>query len=116
MSEATKKKPKRKAAVKLPRALMENMLQRQDAEAEQPRAEPEIIPPRDPRRRTPFDDPDWIARVGPFGAAMLAITMGAIAATILLLLVGTLLIIAAPFAASLLVLAVIARLLWPRRR
>ena len=89
---------------------------RHDPKVERPRAEPEIIPPRDPRRRTPFDDPDWIARVGPFGAAMLAITMGAIAATILLLLVGTLLIIAAPFAGSLLVLAVIARLLWPRRR
>jgi hypothetical protein len=92
------------------------MGKRQDLKVEQPRAEPEIIPPGDTRRRTPFDDPDWIAKVGPFGFAMLALAIGAIAATILLLLVGTLLMIAVPFAGSLLLLAIIARLLWPRRR
>src|SRR6516164_8811249 len=92
------------------------MGQRQDSKLEQPRAEPEIIPPRDPRRRTPFDDPDWIAKVGPFGFAMLALAIGAIAATFLLMLVGTLLLIAVPFAASLLGLAIIASMLWPRRR
>lgn len=92
------------------------MGQRSDSRAEQPRAEPEIIPPGDPRirsqRRTSFDDPGrvYVARVGPFSLAMLAFAIGAIAAFILLLLVGAFL-IAVPFAGLLLVAAVLISLL-----
>jgi len=92
------------------------MGQRSEPRAEQPRAEPEIIPPGDPRIRsqwrTSFNDPGriYLARVGPFSFAMLAFTIGAIAASVLLLLIGALL-IAVPFAGLLLVAAVLISLL-----
>jgi hypothetical protein len=92
------------------------MAQRPESGPEQPRAEPEIIPPGDPRIRsqwrTSFDDPGriYVARVGPLGFATLAFAIGAIAAFILLLLIGAFL-IAVPFAGLLLVVAVLISLL-----
>lgn len=92
------------------------MAQRSEPRAEQPRAEPEIIPPDDPRIRsqwrTSFNDSGriYMARVGPFSFAMLAFAIGAIAASTLLLLIGAFL-IAVPFAGLLLVAAVLISLL-----
>jgi hypothetical protein len=82
---------------------------------EQPRAEPEIIPPGDvrmrPARRTSSDGTHriYVARIGPFGFAMLAFAI-AMAVTFLLLLIGAFLIVI-PFAGLLLAAVVVISLL-----
>jgi len=63
---------------------------------EQPRSEPEIIPPGanyDPSRmRGPFDQVFsqrvYVARMGPLGFIALALTVGAVIAVVLVLLLG----------------------------
>jgi hypothetical protein len=91
------------------------MAKQPNGRVERPRAEPEIIPPGDPRirsQRRAFDDPGriYVARVGPLGFAMLAFAIGAIAAFVLLVFIGAFL-IAVPFAGLLLVVAVLISLL-----
>jgi hypothetical protein len=63
---------------------------------EQPRFEPEIIPPgetRDPRGTRVFIDQTtseqiFVGRIGPFGMFMLALGIGAVIAVILVILLG----------------------------
>jgi hypothetical protein len=92
------------------------MRQRPDPKVEQPRSEPEIIPPGDSRLRS-----DWrassdgsrriyVARIGPFGIALLAIGLGVVAASILLLFIGAFLVML-PFAGVFLAAAIIIGLL-----
>jgi hypothetical protein len=70
-----------------------------DPRAEKPRAEPEIIPPGEPLRRTRFDpfaetqfgQRIYVARFGSFGFAMVALAIVAIVTLVLILLLGALL-------------------------
>ena len=92
------------------------MRQRPDLKVEQPRSEPEIIPPGDPRLRsdwrTSSDEPRriYVTRIGPFGVAMLTLGLGVIAASILLLFIGAFLIML-PFAGVFLAAAIVIALL-----
>ena len=72
-------------------------------EPEQPRVEPEIIPPdhtgRDPRSGWPPDASGayathriYVSRIGPVGFALLLLVVGLLAAVMLLVLIGTALI------------------------
>src|SRR5215468_5382241 len=67
--------------------------QRSGADIEHPRVEPEIIPPSDVRSRRAgwsFDGTQrvYVARVGPFGFAMVALAIAALAMLLFLLLLG----------------------------
>lgn len=95
-------------------------------EPEQPRAEPEIIPPARgarPRDRGPTWPPPphgytqmhgtqriYVGRIGPFGFALIMLIVGLMAAVMLLILIGTAL-IWIPLVAVLLVIAAISGLL-----
>ena len=92
------------------------MRERPDLKVEQPRTEPEIIPPGDARLRsrwrTSSNDSHraYVTRIGPFGVALLALGIGAVAASILLLFIGAFLIML-PFAGVLLAAAIVIGLL-----
>jgi hypothetical protein len=81
-----------------------------------PRVEPEIIPPGEPRARWQgaFDGRAthriYVARLGPFGFAMLALAITFLAAVILILLLGAFL-IWIPIAGLVLAIAVVTSLL-----
>jgi hypothetical protein len=91
---------------------------------ERPRLEPEIIPPARGRRGTDWFEDAWrpyasgpggthriyVARLGPFGLAMLMVAIGLIVAMILLAVVGAIL-IWIPVFALLLAAGVVFRLL-----
>jgi hypothetical protein len=83
---------------------------------ERPRIEPEIIPPGDARARWQgaFDGRAtqriYVARLGPFGFAMVALAVAFLAAVILILLLGAFL-IWIPIAGLLLVIAVVTSML-----
>jgi hypothetical protein len=84
-------------------------------EPEQPRSEPEIIPPgeADRRRRgASFDGTQrvYVARVGPFGFAMIVLALALVAALIFLLVLGAFVILI-PLAGLLLAVAVAISLL-----
>jgi hypothetical protein len=71
------------------------MNQRPGPGTEQPRVEPEIIPPSDVRsrradERMSFDGTQrvYVARVGPFGFAMVALAIAALAMLLFLLVLG----------------------------
>jgi hypothetical protein len=69
------------------------MTQRSAPGIEQPRVEPEIIPPGDVRSRragASFDGTQrvYVARVGPFGFAMVALAIAALAMLLFLLVLG----------------------------
>jgi hypothetical protein len=69
------------------------MTKRSGADIEQPRVEPEIIPPSDVRSRRAggsFDGTQrvYVARVGPFGFAMVALAIAALAMLLFLLVLG----------------------------
>ena len=69
------------------------MSKRSGADVEHPRVEPEIIPPSDVRSRRAgwsFDGTQrvYVARVGPFGFAMVALALAALAMLLFLLVLG----------------------------
>ena len=69
------------------------MTKRSGADIEQPRVEPEIIPPsyvRSRRAGWSFDGTQrvYVARVGPFGFAMVALAIAALAMLLFLLVLG----------------------------
>ena len=69
------------------------MKKRSGADVEHPRVEPEIIRPSDVRSRRAgwsFDGTQrvYVARVGPFGFAMVALAIAALAMLLFLLLLG----------------------------
>src|SRR6202023_1208229 len=69
------------------------MTKRSGADIERPRVEPEIIPPTDGRARRAggaFDGTQrvYVARVGPFGFAMVALAVAALAMLLFLLVLG----------------------------
>src|SRR6516162_4702900 len=68
------------------------MTKRSGADIEQHRVEPEIIPPSDVRSRRAgsFDGTQrvYVARVGPFGFAMVALAIAALAMLLFLLVLG----------------------------
>src|ERR1700730_199575 len=69
------------------------MTKRSGADIERPRVEPEIIPPSDVRSRRAggaFDGTQrvYVARVGPFGFAMVALAVAALAMLLFLLVLG----------------------------
>jgi hypothetical protein len=69
------------------------MSKRSGADVEHPRVEPEIIPPSDVRSRRAgwsFDGTQrvYVARVGPFGFAMVALAIAALAMLLFLLVLG----------------------------
>ncbi len=69
------------------------MTQRSGPGTERPRVEPEIIPPGDVRSRragASFDGTQrvYVARVGPFGFAMVALAIAALAMLLFLLVLG----------------------------
>ena len=68
------------------------MTKRSGADIEHPRVEPEIIPPSDVRSRQAgsFDGTQrvYVARVGPFGFAMVALAIAALAMLLFLLVLG----------------------------
>ena len=85
--------------------------------AEQPKVEPEIIPPGEAYRRrrgarTSFDGTQrvYVARLGPFGFAMIVLALALIAALIFLLVLGAFVILI-PLAGLLLAVAVAISLL-----
>jgi hypothetical protein len=93
------------------------MEQRPTPGVDRPRVEPEIIPPGDPRVRREgswrsFDGTHriYVARLGPFGFAVLALALAILAALILVLLLGAFL-IWIPLAGLILAAAVVASLL-----
>jgi hypothetical protein len=93
------------------------MPQRSEPKVERPRSEPEIIPPSDPRIRSGWRSASfgqsqriYVTRLGPFGAAMLALGIAAISASVLFLLIGAFLIVL-PFAGVFLAAAIIIGLL-----
>jgi hypothetical protein len=75
------------------------MTKRSGADIEQPRVEPEIIPPSDVRSRRAgsFDGTQrvYVARVGPFGFAMVALAIAALAMLLFLLVLGAFVILIA---------------------
>lgn len=87
-------------------------------EPEQPRVEPEILPPDRSRGRgwppphgysqARGTDRIYVTRMGPLGFALLTLAIGLFAAVFLLILIGTAL-IWIPLAAALLVIAAIVR-------
>ena len=99
------------------------MTKRSGADIEQPRVEPEIIPPsyvRSRRAGWSFDGTQrvYVARVGPFGFAMVALAIAALAMLLFLLVLGAFVILI-PLA-SLLLAVIIAVglfrvLIWRRR-
>ncbi len=92
---------------------------------EMPRSEPEIIPPDrlhdgPPWRAYPFAGTTgthriYMTRLGPFGGALLLMAIGAIAAILLLVFLGALL-IWIPLIAFIVIVAALSGLLRPRRR
>jgi hypothetical protein len=93
---------------------------------EQPRSEPEIIPPDRSGTRRPWrGDPAWsatdgvhrvyVTRIGPFGFVLMVLTVSILVALGFLILVGAFL-VAIPLAGLLLVAAVIAGLMRGLRR
>ena len=95
------------------------MDQRPTPKGETPRAEPEIIPPGDPASRVRRTGPqDWsgyqqdcvhrvyVAKVGPFGFVLLGLVLAAIAAFVVVFVVGAFLIVI-PLAGLLLAAAVV---------
>jgi hypothetical protein len=87
--------------------------------SEQPRSEPEIIPPGEQAARSRWvDGRTWssgtqriyVARVGPFGFAMVALAIAVIAALVFLLVLGAFVILI-PLAGLLLAAAVITSML-----
>jgi hypothetical protein len=87
---------------------------------EQPRAEPEIIPPGDAHRagaRASFEGTQvYATRIGPFGFAMFALAVAAFAVVVVMLVLGAFVILL-PLAGLLLAVAVASSLLrgWLRR-
>ena len=75
------------------------MTKRSGADIEQPRVEPEIIPPSDVRSRRAgsFDGMQrvYVARVGPFGFAMVALAIAALAMLLFPLVLGAFVILIA---------------------
>ena len=73
---------------------------RSNPQGEEPRAEPEIIPPRAPLRPSRmnsftyshFAQRIYIANIGPFGIILVALAIGIVSAVILVLLLGAILI------------------------
>jgi hypothetical protein len=95
------------------------MNQRPQPGAEQPKVEPEIIPPGESVRRrgdarmwTSADGTQriYVARIGPFGFAMVAFAIALVAALVFLLVLGAFVILI-PFAGLLLAVAVAISLL-----
>jgi hypothetical protein len=88
------------------------MAQRPVPGPEQPRSEPEIIPPgdADARARWSFDGRGthrvYVAKVGPFGFVLLAFVIAALIGLVLLFLVGAFVILI-PLAGLLLAVAVV---------
>jgi hypothetical protein len=93
---------------------------------EQPRSEPEIIPPDRSGARRPWrSDPAWgatdgvhrvyVTRIGPFGFVLLVLVVVILAAVAFLMLLGAFLVVI-PLAGLLLVAAVIAGLMRGFRR
>src|SRR5262249_20878940 len=85
------------------------------AGVEQPKVEPEIIPPGEAYRRggrTAFDGSQrvYVARLGPFRFRMIVLTLAPLAAPVFLLLLGAFVILI-PFAGLLLAVAVAVSLL-----
>jgi len=103
-----------------------NEMAKQPIPPEQPRAEPEIIPPDRAGGRAPWrGEPAWTAsdgvhrvyvtRIGPFGFVLMVLTVCILVALAFLMLLGAFL-VAIPLAALLLVAAVIAGLMRGFRR
>ncbi len=95
------------------------MDQRPTPKGEAPRVEPEIIPPGDPALRARRNRPQnwsageqdgvhrvYVAKVGPFGFVLLGLVVAAIAAFVLVFVIGAFLIVI-PLAGLLLAAAVI---------
>jgi hypothetical protein len=89
--------------------------------SERPRVEPEIIPPGDPRARSGQGSGDartwregtqriYVARVGPFGFAMVALAAALIAALVFLFVLGAFVIVI-PLAGLLLAAAIVSSML-----
>jgi len=95
------------------------MRDRPSKAAERPSSEPEIIPPGDPRVQWEgsFQGTHrvYVTRLGPFGVAMVVLAVAFLAAVILLLLLGAVL-IWIPLAGLILAIAVISSLLRGSRR
>jgi hypothetical protein len=86
-------------------------MERPVPDAKRPRVEPEIIPPgkRDPRSRgSSFDGTQriYVAQVGPFGFAMVALVVALVLALVFLLVLGAF-VIFIPLAGALLAAAVL---------
>ena len=97
------------------------MSQRPVPGAEQPHTEPEIIPPREGEARPRWDDPRlgfdgrgtqriYVARLGPFGFAMVALVAALLAALALFVVLGAFVILI-PLAGTLLAIAIVVTLL-----
>ena len=93
------------------------MTKRSGADIEQPRVEPEIIPPGDPRasgartwRSSDGTQRIYVARVGPFGFAMVALAAALIAALVFLFVLGAFVIVI-PLAGLLLAAAIVSSML-----
>ena len=84
------------------------------AGVEQPKVEPEIIPPGEAYRRggqTAFDGQRvYVARIGPFGFGMIVLALALLAALVFVALLGAFVILI-PFAGLLLAVAVAVSLL-----
>lgn len=91
--------------------------------SDRPRVEPEIIPPGDPRARSAYGSGDartwrsadgtqrvYVARVGPFGFAMVALAAALIAALVFLFVLGAFVIVI-PLAGLLLAAAIVSSML-----
>jgi Flp pilus assembly protein TadB len=94
-------------------------MSREPTPPEQPRSEPEIIPPRRPRGADIWTSHEerashriYVARIGPFSALLIALALVFAAAIVLLLVIGTFL-IWIPIAAVLIAVALIST--WWRR-
>jgi hypothetical protein len=98
-----------------------NTMAKQPTPPEQPRAEPEIIPPDRAGARAPWrGEPAWTAtdgvhrvyvtRIGPFGFVLLVLVVAILVAVAFLILLGAFLVVI-PLAGLLLVAAVIAGLM-----
>jgi len=87
------------------------MAKRPVPDVEQPKVEPEIIAPGDPRRvgaRASFDGAQqrvYVARIGPFGFGMIVLALALLAALVFVALLGAFVILI-PFAGLLLAVAV----------
>ena len=92
------------------------MRERANGDAERPRAEPEIILPDDAASRTVWrtrfggTEGIHVVRIGPLGAALLALATAAMAASLLILMAGAFLLVL-PFAGVVLAAVILIALL-----